>query len=38
MQYKASTTTTKFPEKMAATALVAIGTQGTVGSLGEERN
>lgn len=33
MQYKASTTTTKFPEKMAATALVAIGTQGTVGSL-----
>ncbi|KAJ6728887.1 hypothetical protein OIU74_006884 [Salix koriyanagi] len=31
MQYKA--TTTKFPEKMVATAPVAIGTQGTVGSL-----
>ena len=33
MQYKASTTTTKLPEKMAATTPVAIGTQGTVGSL-----
>ena len=30
MQYKAAAT--KFPEKMAATAPVAIGTQGTVGS------
>lgn len=32
MQYKASTTT-KFPEKMAAAAPLAIGTRGTVGSL-----
>jgi hypothetical protein len=33
MQYKASPTTTKFPEKMPAIAPVAIGTRGTVGSL-----
>ncbi|CAK7351091.1 unnamed protein product [Dovyalis caffra] len=33
MQYKASNITTKFPEKMAGTAPVAIGTRGTVGSL-----
>ncbi|KAF5474765.1 hypothetical protein F2P56_006632 [Juglans regia] len=33
MQYKAPTTTTQFPEKMAAIAPVAIGTRGTVGSL-----
>lgn len=33
MQYKASTISTKFPEKMATTAPVAIGTRGTVGSL-----
>ncbi|KAG2684264.1 hypothetical protein I3843_10G067500 [Carya illinoinensis] len=33
MQYKASTNSTKFPEKMAAIAPVSIGTRGTVGSL-----
>lgn len=35
MEYKASTTEAKFPETqtMAATAPVAIGTRGTVGSL-----
>ncbi|XP_030972198.1 uncharacterized protein LOC126727127 [Quercus robur] len=34
MQYKATTTSTKLPEKMAAIAApVAIGTRGTVGSL-----
>lgn len=33
MQYKTSTIPTKFPEKMAATTPVAIGTRGTVGSL-----
>uniref|UniRef100_A0A5B7AZB3 Uncharacterized protein n=1 Tax=Davidia involucrata TaxID=16924 RepID=A0A5B7AZB3_DAVIN len=33
MLYKANTTTTKFPEKMGATAPVEVGTRGTVGSL-----
>lgn len=33
MQYKANDATTKFPEKMAGIAPVAIGTRGTVGSL-----
>ncbi|KAF5728593.1 hypothetical protein HS088_TW21G00741 [Tripterygium wilfordii] len=33
MLYKASTTTVKFSNKMAATAPIAIGTRGTVGSL-----
>lgn len=33
MQYKASPTTTKYPEKMPGVAPVAIGTRGTVGSL-----
>ncbi|PON38400.1 hypothetical protein PanWU01x14_312800 [Parasponia andersonii] len=33
MQYKARSSTTKFPEKMASTTPIAIGTRGTVGSL-----
>ncbi|XP_062088730.1 uncharacterized protein LOC133795291 [Humulus lupulus] len=33
MQYKAKISTTKFSEKMASTAPIAIGTRGTVGSL-----
>ncbi|KAA8520041.1 hypothetical protein F0562_014285 [Nyssa sinensis] len=33
MLYKSTTSTTKFPEKMGATAPVEVGTRGTVGSL-----